>query len=124
MKKGIKKQVFVKISKELEDDKVIKADYVRLADKWKGQVKTYKTTKTDNNQSGNGRTNWQFYEDMHRILGTAPEINAFLPLHCDSGENAVRTASPTPSPPSANQDQQAGASQSRNRHVGKLATKR
>lgn len=56
----------------------------RLQNKWKSLVRTYKSIRDNNNQSGRDRKNWTFYVQMDHVMATDPTVDP--PVICHNGK--------------------------------------
>ncbi|XP_026826272.1 uncharacterized protein LOC113562132 [Ooceraea biroi] len=73
----VKKYVWVKISKILQEKFGCSVTWQQCDTKWKGLLKMYKDIKEHNSTSGRfdkGRKRWEYFEVMNNILHNVPEI--------------------------------------------------
>ncbi|XP_044744757.1 uncharacterized protein LOC123314578 [Coccinella septempunctata] len=79
---SVKKYVWQKIAKELSQCFNQKFEIQQCDTKFKGLKHTYKTIKKHNEESGNNRKEWKYFDQMNELLFSRPEINS--PATCSS----------------------------------------
>lgn len=84
----MKKNVWLKIAKEMETITHKKFTQDQVDNKWKGLKKTYKKIKDHNNKSGNESKKWQFFNAMDSFMGKKPEVEPVAT--CSSDSSTVR----------------------------------
>ncbi|CAH2011894.1 unnamed protein product [Acanthoscelides obtectus] len=79
---GVKKYVWSKIARELTEKLGSQYNIQQCDTKWKVLKNQYKSVKKHNDQSGNSKKNWKFFDVMNDILFKRPEIQS--PATCSS----------------------------------------
>ena len=85
--KFCKQTVWKRLAEKLSSDREKTITTDQCIGKWKGLKSMYKKVKDHNNTSGNGRKDWEYFDDMDKILGGRPEINP--PATCSSDDSIV-----------------------------------
>lgn len=60
----------------------------QLQNKWKSLVRTYKSVKDHNGETGRNRRNWPYFEKMDRLLTNNPIVDPPVVMH--NGQRIVR----------------------------------
>lgn len=71
---SIKKYIWIKISKKLQDKFDFSITWQQCDTKWKGLLKMYKDIKEHNSKSGKARKRWEYFEVMNKMLHDKSEI--------------------------------------------------
>lgn len=82
---SIKKYMWKKIATELTNRMCQTYSAQQCDTKFKLLKNMYKQIKNHNEQSGNSRKNWKFYDLMHQILFSRPEITPRATCSTESG---------------------------------------
>lgn len=53
----------------------------QVQNKWKSLLRTYKSVKDNNNESGRSRKNWMYFDQMDRLLQKNPAIEPPVVIH-------------------------------------------
>lgn len=76
LESGIKKILWTKIANEMSRTFKLKFTMQQVDTKFKGLKNMYKKVKKHNDQSGNSKKEWEFYDLMDGIMFSKPEICA------------------------------------------------
>lgn len=82
---SVKKYVWIKIAKILQDKFGFSVTWQHCDTKWKGLLKMYKDIKEHNSKSGKGRKRWEYFEVMNKILHNKPEITPVVTCSSSKG---------------------------------------
>lgn len=72
---NVKKHVWQKVAKACSLALKREVNEKVCESKWKSLKRTYKSITINNNTSGQKRKYWEYYEPMHNIMYSKPEIN-------------------------------------------------
>ncbi|CAG9773205.1 unnamed protein product [Ceutorhynchus assimilis] len=89
--RGVKRFVWNKVSRELEEKFNQKYSPQQCDTKFKGLKNMYKQVKKHNEQSGKSFKAWEYFKLMHKLLYSKPEINAIATCSSKSGLIINRT---------------------------------
>ncbi|KAF5289461.1 hypothetical protein FQR65_LT11834 [Abscondita terminalis] len=79
-KNSIKKHIWKKIANEMQEFEYTYT-WDQLQNKWKSMLRTYKSIKDHNNQSGRNRKNWDYFNKMDELLYGHPAIDPPILIH-------------------------------------------
>ncbi|XP_018577275.1 uncharacterized protein LOC108915663 [Anoplophora glabripennis] len=83
--KGVKKYIWIKIAKTLSETYQQIYTAQQCDTKFKALKNMYKQIRKHNEQSGNNKKSWKYFEQMHDILFSKPEITPYATCSSKSG---------------------------------------